>query len=75
MSCGTKISTTFSFQRHDLVDALEREGEYSIARRVMHDDCLDSHDLRRAESALDRQGKSKYFDYREENCRCETEEF
>lgn len=76
MSCGTKIDGRFHSwgEREDLADALEREGEWRIARAVRHRDCLDASDLTRAERALDRQNLSKRFDYREEDCRCQPEE-
>ena len=76
MSCGTKLEGAhhgFS-ERYEISEKLESEGEYSLALKVRHGDCLDSYDLRRAESALDRQGLNRNWDYREENCQCLTED-
>ena len=76
MSCGMKLTPRFNswHEREELADALEREGEFRLARAIKHEECLDSGDLRRAESALERQGLDKRHDFREEPCRCSTEE-
>jgi hypothetical protein len=77
MSCGTRINGRFGsswIDRQELAEKLEAEGEYSLARKVNHGDCLDFRELRRAEYALDNQGVMKHFDYKEEQCRCSTEE-
>lgn len=71
MSCGTRIDT---HDRYDLAEALEREGEYSLASKVRRDECLDSYDLRRTEDALEHQGLTRHWDYNECNCYCEEEE-
>lgn len=71
MSCGTKIT---GHDRYGLAEALEREGEYSLGQKVQRGECLDRHDLRRAEDALERRGLSRHWDYNEQNCHCETEE-
>lgn len=74
--CGTKIVGRFNSwsERDDLAEALEREGESIIADHVRCGDCLDSSDLFRAERALEHRNLSRYFDYREERCRCSEEE-
>lgn len=76
MSCGTRITPRFDsyWEREELADRLEREGEYRLANAVKHGDCLDDYDLRRAENALDYQGMHRSFDYNEESCRCSTDE-
>lgn len=76
MGCGTKIDGRLHSwsEREDLADALERDGEWRLARSVRHRDCLDDHDLRRAERSLEREGLSKHFDYREEQCVCRPDE-
>lgn len=76
MSCGTKIEGRFQSwgEREDLANALERDGESRLARAVRHGDCLDDFDLRRAEHALEHEGLSRLFDYRETTCPCATEE-
>lgn len=76
MSCGTKLTGRFDgySERRELAESLEREGEYSIAQRVQRGECLDGSDLRRAEHALDSQGKTRHRDYREESCHCSTED-
>jgi len=76
MSCGTKIigaHRTYS-ERYDLSEKLENEGEYRLARAVRHGECLGWSDLRRAENALESQGMSRNWDFREEHCQCETED-
>lgn len=77
MSCGTRLKGRFGdsyIDRDELAEKLEEEGEWSIARQVRHGDCLDDHQLRRAERALDWQNMSKNFDYKEERCTCSTDE-
>jgi hypothetical protein len=76
MSCGTKLTPRWNswHEREELAYKLEQEGEYRLASLVKHEECLDWGDLQRAEQALDRQGQYKDFDYREEQCRCRTEE-
>lgn len=70
MSCGTKIN---SHDRYGLSEALEREGEYGLARDVCIGECLDRRSLLRAEDALERQGMRRHLDYREDNCHCSDE--
>jgi len=76
MSCGTKIDGRFHSwsEREDLADALENEGKWRAARAVRRQECLDDHDLRKAEQALENRGLSKHFDFREERCMCSTDE-
>jgi hypothetical protein len=76
MSCGTKIEGRFHsyYERQDLADALDREGEYRLADKVKRQECLDDGELRRAERSLDSRGLSKHFDYREERCACRSDE-
>jgi hypothetical protein len=76
MSCGTKIEGRFHLwsEREELADKLERDGEYRLARSIRRQECLDDRELRQAEHALERQGLSKHFDFREERCACRTEE-
>ena len=69
MSCGTRLE---SHDDYELARRLEWEGEYSLAQQVRRGDCLDSWELRRAEDALERQGMSRHWDYREDRCRCST---
>lgn len=71
MSCGKKIS---SFNKYQISDALEREGEYGLARSVRHGDCLDFWQLRRAEDALERRGIRNHWDYSEDSCGCDSGE-
>ena len=71
MSCGTRIET---HDRYRLADALEDEGEYSLASKVRRDECFDLYDRRRAEDALERQGLTRHWDYNERNCYCDEEE-
>ena len=71
MSCGTRLE---SHDDYELARALEREGEHGLAQQVRRGDCLDSYDLRRAEHSLERQGISKGWDYREDQCHCSTED-
>jgi hypothetical protein len=76
MSCGTRLSPRWDSwsEREELGYKLEREGEYQLADKVRHGDCLDYYDLNRAKDALDRQGLHSDFDYEEERCHCSTEE-
>lgn len=77
MSCGSRIRGYYGdshYDRDEIADRLEAEGEYRIAREVRHGDCLDSHDLERAKRALDWQDQREYFDYRVEKCYCEERE-
>lgn len=77
MSCGTKITSSFGdsyWEREELSRRLEREGEHRLARDVLRGECLGWSDLHRAESALDRQGLHRSFDYNEERCRCASDE-
>lgn len=76
MSCGSKITPRFDsfWEREKLSRKLEREGEYRLADAIKHGGCLDRGDLYRAESALDRQGLHRDFDYREERCICRAED-
>jgi hypothetical protein len=76
MSCGTKLTrhTDSYSDRHELSERLEREGEFRLAHDVRNGDCLSSYDLRRAESALERQGMQRNWDYRENGCHCSSEE-
>lgn len=76
MSCGTKIRGRFNSwaERDELAERLEGDGESRIANSVRRGDCLSDDDLRRAENALDHQGLSKHFDYREDRCACRTDE-
>ena len=74
---GTKIDGTYgmSYERDELADIIEREtGRFSLAQDVRHGRCLTNYDLHSVESALDRAGKSKHFDYREHRCFCGDEE-
>lgn len=76
MSCGTKLQPRFNSynERRELSDRLEREGEYRLAHDVRNEECLSDYDLRRARSALERQGLSKYHDFREMPCHCSTDD-
>lgn len=76
MSCGTRIEGRFHSwsERDELADALERQGEERLADSVRRNECLDDHQLRDAERALEHAGLSKLFDYREERCCCRTDE-
>lgn len=71
MSCGTRIVT---HDRYELADALESEGEYTLASKVRCDECLDSYQLRHTEDVLGRMGITRHWDYSERNCYCEEEE-
>lgn len=76
MGCGTKITSSYCSygSEYELSERLEREGEHNLAAKVRHRECLDSYDLRRAEDALERQGLSRHWDFKEENCHCSTED-
>lgn len=76
MSCGTKINGRHGtlWEREEIVEALEKDGEYRLAQMVRREECFDSLDLRRAESSLMHSNLSKNFDYREDKCRCSTDE-
>jgi len=74
MSCGTKITGRFSdrhFERDELAEKLEAEGEWRLARSVRRGECLDNYELRKAERALSDKGLSSRFDYRKRECECE----
>ena len=71
MSCGTRIIT---HDRYELANALESEGEYSLASKVRRDECMDRYDLRRTEEALQHSGLTPHWDYDLRNCYCEEEE-
>ncbi len=71
MSCGTRIVT---HDRYELANALESEGEYSLASKVRRDECFDSYELRRTEDALEHRGLTRHWDYNERNCSCDEEE-
>lgn len=73
MSCGYQIKVYYGDSyndRDEIADKLEAEGEYRLALSVRRGDCLDSHDLSRAERALDWQDARRDYDYRVERCYC-----
>lgn len=76
MICGSKLEGRFHsyFERLELAERLENEGEYRLADKVKRGDCLDGYELRHAERALESQGLSRHFDYKIEDCHCSTEE-
>jgi len=76
MSCGTKLDGRYGSyeEREEIVRTLENDGEHYLADHVRRGDCLGVMDLHRAEDILDRHGKSRYFDYQEERCRCPDED-
>lgn len=71
MSCGTRIVT---HDRYGIADALESEGEYTLASKVRRDECLDRYDLRRTEDSLAHRGLQPHWDYSERNCYRDEEE-
>jgi len=76
MSCGTKITGHYDgfFEREEVAEKLERDGEFRLAERVKRGECLSYSDLRQAENSLDRQGMRRDWDYKEQRCYCEDEE-
>lgn len=75
MSCGTKLTPRFNswFERDELANKLEEEGEYTLARKVKREECLSYSELNRAQYALERQGVNS-FDLRKQRCACEEEQ-
>ena len=69
------MSRSFGYwDTYELADKIEGDVGYSIAHKIQRGDCLDSYELRQVENALDSQGMSKNWDYREEICHCRTDD-